>query len=270
MKISFAGLVRERAHHCCEYCRMPQRYDELPFEIDHILAEQHGGKTVASNLARRVPCFRGSLGKSAKLAFAPRKHGKRRNAEVLSAMHRKRVKSYNEPGHAHELTFSCFRRLPLLSRDRSRRWFVDAMDTARRKCRLLLWAYVIMPEHVHLIVWPQEEKYEMRMIRTVLKVPVQRQALKFLQRRAPKFLDRLADKQPNGEVHYRFWQRGGGYDRNIIETSTLGQMIEYIHNNPVRRGLVDKATDWVWSSARFYAGIVPVPTRMDPLPSLDG
>ena len=41
--------------------------------------------------------------------------------------------------------------------------------------------------------------------------------------------------QPNGEVHYRFWQRGGGYDRNITDPATLRVMIEYIHNNPVRR-----------------------------------
>jgi hypothetical protein len=47
-------------------------------------------------------------------------------------------------------------------------------------------------------------------------------------------------------------------------------MIEYIHNNPVRRGLVERATDWVWSSARFYAGETAVPIRMDALPPLDG
>ena len=73
-------------------------------------------------------------------------------------MHRKRVKCYNEAGHAHELTFSCFRRLPLLSRDRSCRWFVAAMEKSRRDGRFLLWAYVIMPEHVHVLLWPQERE----------------------------------------------------------------------------------------------------------------
>ena len=180
-------------------------------------------------------------------------------------MHRKRVKSYNEPGHAHELTFSSrFRRLSLHEpRSQSPRtcWFVDAMKKARRKCHLLLWAYVIMPEHVHVIVWPQEEKYEMRLIRTALKVPVQRQALQFLWRRAPKFLERLEDEQPNGEVHYRFWQRGGGYDRNAVEPGTLGQVIEHIHNNPVRRGLVvESDRSGVWSSLSRCAcfNVVPI------------
>jgi putative transposase len=183
----------------------------------------------------------------------------------MGVYHRKRVKSYNIPGHAHELTFSCFQRLPLLSKDRSRQWFVEGLDQARRRRNFLLWAYVIMPEHVHVIVWPRDSVYEMRLIRTALKVPVQRKALAFLRRHAPGFLDRLRDEQPNGEVHHRFWQRGGGYDRNIIEPATLQTMIEYIHNNPVRRGLVSKPTDWVWSSARFYAGIDDAPLAMDPL-----
>ena len=67
-----------------------------------------------------------------------------------------------------------------------------------------------------------------------------------------------------------FWQCGGGYDRNATEPRTLLQMIDYIHNNPVRRGLVAKATDWIWSSARFHAGVTRVPIGKDPLPCLDG
>lgn len=183
--------------------------------------------------------------------------------------HRKRVRSYNEPGHAHELTFSCFRRLPLLGRDRSRQWFLEALASARRRLNLALWAYVIMPEHVHVVVSPREHPYEIRLIRTALKVPVQRKALAFLRREAPGFLLRLRDEQPNGEVHYRFWQRGGGYDRNIVEPGVLLKMIEYIHNNPVRRGLVSRPADWLWSSARFYEGMRGVPLSMDPLPPLD-
>jgi putative transposase len=98
-------------------------------------------------------------------------------------------------------------------------------------------SYVIMPEHVHLIVWPTEKQYEMRLIRAALMIPVQRKALAYLRHRAPRFLERLKDRQPNAKVHYRFWQRGGGYDRNIVEPQTVRTMIEYIHCNPVRRGL---------------------------------
>jgi putative transposase len=187
----------------------------------------------------------------------------------MNSPHRKRVRSYNVPGHAHELTFSCFRRLPLLSRDRTLQWFQEALEAARNRRNLALWAYVIMPEHVHVIVCPRDLAYDVRLVRTALKVPVQRKALAFLRQHAPGYLDRLRDEQPNGEVHYRFWQRGGGYDRNITDPRTLWKMIEYIHNNPVRRGLVSSPVDWPWSSARFYEGCQDVPVRTDPLPALD-
>src|ERR1700681_2912488 len=103
----------------------------------------------------------------------------------MNQPHRKQVRSYNEPGHAHELTFSCFRRLPLLDRDRTRQWMVEALESARQRRDLALWAYVIMPEHVHVIVYPAEAIYEMRLIKTALKVPVQRKALAYLRREAP-------------------------------------------------------------------------------------
>jgi len=179
--------------------------------------------------------------------------------------HRRHNKTYNIPGEAHELTFSCFRRLPLLTRDRSRQWFIDAMEHARQHRNFLLWAFVIMPEHVHVLLWPQDKDYEIRLMRAAIKIPVQRKALAYLRREAPEFLGRLRDEQPSGKVNYRFWQRGGGYDRNVQEPATLRTMIEYIHNNPVRRGLVSQPTDWPWSSARFYAGMDGVALPMDPL-----
>lgn len=43
-------LVRERARYCCEYCRLPAPFVSTPFQFDHIVAEQHGGRTIPSNL----------------------------------------------------------------------------------------------------------------------------------------------------------------------------------------------------------------------------
>ena len=60
----------------------------------------------------------------------------------------KRRRRYDEPGHARELTFSCYRRFQFLSRDRTRQWFVDALEAARAKWAFDLWAYVLMPAHV--------------------------------------------------------------------------------------------------------------------------
>ena len=65
----------------------------------------------------------------------------------------------------------------------------------------------------------------------------------------------IRDEQPGGSVAYRFWQRGGGHDRNLREPEAIHAEIEYMHNNPVRRGLVARAEDWPWSSAAWYAGV---------------
>ena len=51
---------------------------------------------------------------------------------------------------------------------------------------------------------------------------------------------------------YRFWQDGGGYDRNYVTPVEIRKQIDYIHNNPVRRGLVENAVDYRWSSAGFW------------------
>ena len=63
-----------------------------------------------------------------------------------------------------------------------------------------------------------------------------------------------------------FWQSGGGYDRNIIEPATLLKMIDYLHNNPVRRGLVQRAIEWWWSSAAWYVNQQATPLQPDPIP----
>ena len=69
--------------------------------------------------------------------------------------HRKRVRHYDEPGHVHELTFSCYQRLPLLTDDVICRLFCEALDRAIDRHGYDLLAFVVMPEHVHLLVHPR-------------------------------------------------------------------------------------------------------------------
>jgi putative transposase len=177
--------------------------------------------------------------------------------------HRKSCKRYNEPGHAHALTFSCFQRQAFLDKDRTRLWFVEAVDRARQKLGFHVWAYVIMPEHAHLLVWPTELKYEISDILSSIKQSVAKRALVYVREQAPAFLSQMADRQPNGQVHYRFWQRGGGYDRNVYEPKATHLHIDYQHNNPVRRGMCERAEEWIWSSAGDYAGLRTGPLRID-------
>jgi putative transposase len=181
--------------------------------------------------------------------------------------YRHQRRSDNIPGHAHELTFTCSRGLPLLNNNGARRWLVDAFRLARQTHELDIWAYVIMPEHVHILLWPRRAEYDVAAILKTIKQSVSRRAMRYLRSEAPHWLDCLAVPRGSGRVEHRFWQAGGGYDRNIVEAATIALCIKYIHNNPVMRGLVACATDWIWSSARWYDGFLDVPLAMDPLPA---
>ena len=174
-------------------------------------------------------------------------------------------RSYNEPGHAHELTFTCYRRFRFLSTERTCGWLSRAIEAARTKQDFALWAFVFMPEHVHLIVWPRRIEYKIGDILKSIKEPVGRQGLEFLQQHAPEWLPRVTRRRGQ-RVERLFWQSGGGFDRNITEPRTLLAMVEYLHLNPVRRGLVERPSDWRWSSAGWYEGKDACPLVPDRIP----
>src|SRR4051794_32072582 len=85
-----------------------------------------------------------------------------------------RRKTYNTPGHAHELTISCYRRFQFLKAERTCNWLADAIAEARVKHDFALWAYVFMPEHAHLIIFPRQAEYDIGKIAAGLKLPVAR------------------------------------------------------------------------------------------------
>lgn len=179
--------------------------------------------------------------------------------------HRKRRRSINEPGHAHFLTYSCYNRLPLLGKDRSRQWVIDAMHRMRIQLDVSISAFVIMPEHVHMLVIPRKPNYEMRRILAALKAPVSRQAKSYLiEAQQIDWVNRLQVAHGN-RTTFRFWQVGGGYDKNLWNGRPILEIIDYIHANPVRRGLVKRPTDWKWSSARAHAGFADIPLKIDPV-----
>ncbi len=125
-----------------------------------------------------------------------------------------------------------------LSKDRSRQWVIDAISKARERHCFHLWAYVVMPEHVHILLWPSLPTYSISQILTTIKQSVSKRSLLYVRQYAPGFLKQMEDRQPNGTLHYRFWQRGGGYDRNLTEPTTIWFEIDYIHNNPSRHEAV--------------------------------
>ncbi len=175
---------------------------------------------------------------------------------------RKMVKHYDN-GEPHFLTFSCYRRLPLFSKDQSRQWFVEAMKDARKSHGFHLWAWVIMLEHVHVLLWPPFDRISpdprstqgrIKGILGSLKRPVGIKAIAFLRDDAADFLERLTVRNAN-RIDHRFWQAGSGHDENVSEAASLQALVECIHLNPVRRGLVSRPEDWPWSSARDWFGL---------------
>src|SRR5580704_4138475 len=141
---------------------------------------------------------------------------------------RRHRRTFNEPGHAHALTFSCYHSYHFLAAERTCRWLAGAIDAARKRYKFQLWAYVFMPDHAHLLVFPSREQHNIAAIRKAIKSPVAKRAVRFLEEHEPAWLPRITRRRGQ-KVEHLFWQSGGGYDRNLDEPSTLLANIEYIH-----------------------------------------
>ena len=164
--------------------------------------------------------------------------------------HRKTVKRLHEPGDFHEMTFSCSRRIPLLTNDQWRHLLAESLDHAvhGQSCRLI--AYVLMPEHVHILIQSASQDFRADLFLKALKAPYSRRIKRLLEVAGSPLLKRLTVRERPGIHRFRFWQEGGGYDRNLRSVKALEAAIAYIHENPVRRQLRERSTDWRWSSAR--------------------
>jgi len=159
------------------------------------------------------------------------------------------LKRINHPSHARYLTFSTFRQTAIFDNSEIRDAFADQLRTAREKHAVLLYAWVIMPDHIHLLVREPKTGDLEPFLRT-LKTGFAKRMLANWRETRPNFINELTS--PKG--HTRFWQRGGGYDRNIISDEEFTEKTDYIHMNPVKAGLVRSPTDWAWSSARWWTG----------------
>ena len=151
------------------------------------------------------------------------------------------------------MTFSCFKNRPFLLNDLSCDHLAQAIKKAAVKHSFELWAYVFMPNHVHLLIYPETNKYSISKILATIKQPVSRKIINYLKKYNPDELRPMSAGKKAGP--YRFWQDGGGYDRNIVSCTVLVNAINYIHNNPVKKGLVNKPSDYYWSSAKDWDGI---------------
>ena len=106
--------------------------------------------------------------------------------------------------------------------------------------------------------------------RGAIKRPVAAHVRADLLRTKSRLLKRLT-VQARGHTVFRYWQKGPGFDRNLFTVAAVQASIDYSHNNPVKRGLCQKARDWRWSSARFYESdgslVDPLLPLITPLPA---
>lgn len=169
-----------------------------------------------------------------------------------SQPHRKRIRHFDNCRHLHELTFSTFQRMPLLTNDVWRQILSENLAAACATEAFHLIAFVFMPEHVHLLVHPANSDATVSRLLARTKQSTSKAIKQVLSEGQSPLLDRLMVRERPGKQCFRFWQEGPGYDRNIFSSQAIDASIDYIHANPVKRGLCSRATDWKWSSARFY------------------
>jgi REP-associated tyrosine transposase len=141
-----------------------------------------------------------------------------------------RLTRFHHSGQSHFVTFCCYHRRRLFTTDASRRIFESALERVRHNFGLFVYGYVVMPEHVHLLLSePQQDTLA--------------DALKSLKQGVSRRLIGDAD---------HFWQKRY-YDFNIRNYPQFVEKLRYVHRNPVKAGLCERAEDWEWSSFRYYA-----------------
>jgi putative transposase len=133
---------------------------------------------------------------------------------------------------------------------------VAILDDCRSRCGVKLVAYVLMPDHVHLAIWAEEAEDVKRFLRQFLRlssaeiVTLADTAAQRGSATAAKWLQ-LFRSRARGRARVRVWKaEGRGFP--VTEMEALREKLDYIHQNPVRRGLAEYAQEWEFSSASWY------------------
>jgi len=155
----------------------------------------------------------------------------------------KGLKRYYGHEHLHFLTCSCYHRQPWLAEPRHRDLFLQILEQARQRYRFVVVGYVVMPDHIHLLISEPERGTPS----TVMQVLKQRYARRILRRKRRNAAQAEFWPEPP-----HVWQRRF-YDFNVWSERKRVEKLRYMHRNPVKRGLVDEAEHWEWSSYRSYA-----------------
>jgi putative transposase len=150
--------------------------------------------------------------------------------------------------HLHFITFSCYHRLPLLGSMRARNIFVKLLGEVRVRFGVAVLGYVVMPEHVHLLITEPPNSTPSRFLQ-VLKQRVSRELGKRTRKRVRGQLPLHFESGPVALPH--LWQPRF-HDFNVWSRKKRNEKIHYMHRNPVQRALVQDPKEWPWSSYSFY------------------
>lgn len=168
---------------------------------------------------------------------------------------RNRLQRFYGRGDLHFITFSCRGRLPLLGNSRARNTFVMVLDEVRAQHEFRLLGFVVMPEHVHMVVSEPKVSSPSDMMQSL------KQKVSFRLNPSRETIgNRVADADFEDD-EYAFWLQRF-YDFNVWSSGKLEQKLEYMHRNPVQRGLVSHPKHWPWSSWSYYekgeAGLIRI------------
>ena len=146
----------------------------------------------------------------------------------------KHREAWNIAGHSHYLTFSTLHRRKYLLEERICFLLARRINKAAKKLNFAVLAYVFMPDHVHILIHPMNEIYDMSKILQAIKQGPSRSA------------------KNRKWISTDLWEPGGGHDSNIYNAKARQNCILYILQNPVRKGFVEASWDYRWSSANWY------------------
>lgn len=159
-----------------------------------------------------------------------------------------RLHRYYGAGYSHFITTSCYQRLPLLNSPRNRDLFVSVLERVRRRYRFTVVGYVVMPEHVHLLLSEPERGNPSLVMQAIKQGFARRLLARLRKQQRPHQLSLWSGPVERG----RIWQPRF-YDFVVFSEKKRFEKLRYMHANPVKRGLVLEPEQWAWSSSRYYA-----------------
>ena len=169
------------------------------------------------------------------------------------------LKRYYGTGSLHFITGSCYDRQPLLGKPERRDLLLTVIEQMRNRYRFAVIGYVIMPEHIHLLI-SEPQVGTPSTVMQAIKLGFTRRVLQsgVPEIRVPHFSRSLREvgilpaDATRPVSHHHLWQKRF-YDFNVWSQRKEVEKLRYMHRNPVARGLVESPEQWAWSSYRFYA-----------------